>query len=59
MSSLVLADPTYALALAVKVCIFSTKRLVDLYRIYHENGTMPSIGNNENDLSATECVQQG
>ena len=43
MSSLVLADPTHALALAVIVC-FSTKRLVDLYKIYHENGTMPSMG---------------
>jgi hypothetical protein len=43
MSSLVLADPTHALALAIIVC-FSTKRLVDLYKIYHGNGTMPSMG---------------
>lgn len=42
MSSLVLADPTHALALAIIVC-FSTKRLVDLYKIYHENNPMPNI----------------
>jgi hypothetical protein len=44
MSSLVLADPTHALALAIIVRNFSTKRLVDLYRVYHAHGTMPSRG---------------
>ena len=44
MSGLVLADPTYALALAIYEVCSSTKQLVDfIYRIYHGHGPLPSM----------------
>ena len=42
MSSLVLADPTYALALVINMYYFSTKQLVDSPETYHDPGRMPS-----------------